>query len=478
MHLAIGTILSIPLPLWDHIPALFDRPVAYFQTAGLMVTLVSIFLFGLFYLGHTFFLRLSIGFEPVHWQVCPRLHSITTELAGIAGIPTPKLEYISSPFLNAFACGLSVNSAHIVVTQGLLDALDDEELKAVIAHEIAHIKNGDMHMMAVANSAIGSIQLINFLNPMKLTFMKGVMDAIPTPILIPILFFIWPIVLILGLLIVFYSCILQFVSLLASSTRYVISSSREYIADAEAVRLTHNPAALVSALSKITGRSHIAEVKGIAANMMIDGPSTGKNASHPPIRTRMDKLIGLSGSMVYGTGTRMDTRGQSLARFGGNAFGYSSSPTGAKPTCFKSGFRPQDIQRPTTKIRDFIPNSPDYSEDTGYRESQYESESIFDRISKGNDAEFGVDRTMRWVFIILLSMLFYSNMQNPKKRERLIKVLTFQEVQPFSTPRVKSEIEPKYDYIAPTLDLTSSDQKNNNPSSSTPRLRLKSQSTD
>jgi len=86
----------------------------------------------------------------------------------LAGIPTPQLEYMPVPALNSFASGLTQKTAHIIVTQGLLEALDDEELRAVIAHEIAHIKHGDMHMMTVASAATDSVKFINTLNPMRL----------------------------------------------------------------------------------------------------------------------------------------------------------------------------------------------------------------------------------------------------------------------------------------------------------------------
>ena len=157
MHITVATIMSIPFPFWRHIPAVFDDPIGYVQTMGLMVTALNFIIFVLFYFGQTFLLKWTIGFEPLTLNNNPRLHNITQNLATMAGIPMPQLDYIPTPALNSFASGLSKHKAHIIVTQGLLDALDDDELAAVIAHEIAHIKNGDMHMMAVANAAIGSI---------------------------------------------------------------------------------------------------------------------------------------------------------------------------------------------------------------------------------------------------------------------------------------------------------------------------------
>ena len=409
MHITVATIMSIPFPFWRHIPAVFDDPIGYVQTMGLMVTALNFIIFVLFYFGQTFLLKWTIGFEPLTLNNNPRLHNITQNLATMAGIPMPQLDYIPTPALNSFASGLSKHNAHIIVTQGLLDALDDDELAAVIAHEIAHIKNGDMHMMAVANAAIGSIKSVNFINPMKFTFFKRIPPIgfiLGFPILFPVF-----------ILVIFYSFIMQLTSLIASATKYVISSSREYIADAEAVRLTHNPAALVSALSKIHGRSNLHCNNTIANAMMIDGPTTGKDASHPPIQIRMEKLAQLSGSMIHGTGMRRDTRQRSLASHNGNAYapvpygqGASSAPS------FAQGFgRVAPITR--SNIRDYIPASADYAAYQGKTFKTEEPESLFDRISLGDDGEFGLDQPVRWAIIAVLSVYlankFYHKAKTP-----------------------------------------------------------------
>ena len=395
MHIAIATILSIPFPFWRDIPAVFDDPIGYVKTMWLWVTAFNFLVFTLFYYGQSYFLKLTIGFKPLTPNSCPRVYAITQNLAGVAGIPVPQIDYIPSPALNSFATGLTKNSAHIVITQGLLDALDDDELAAVIAHEIAHIKNGDMHMMAVANAAIGSIKSINLINPMKFSFVKRIPPLglfLGLPILLPVL-----------ILAAFYSFVMQLTSLIANATRYVISSSREYIADAEAVRLTHNPAALVSALSKIHGRSDIHCKNAIANAMMIDGPTTGKDASHPTIKTRIDKLAQLSGSMIYGSGVRKDTRARSLQAYNGDAYGaqaYRGQSTGA-PT-FAQGFGRRPVN--PSIIHDVIPSSADYAAYQGPAYRPDESGSVFDRVSEGNDGEYGLGKTARWVIIILLSV--------------------------------------------------------------------------
>jgi Zn-dependent protease with chaperone function len=428
MHITVATVMSIPPPVWSHIPAVFSDPIAYFKTVGLLVTAVNFVIFVLFYYGQNFLLKLTIGFEPLTVNHCPRIHNITQELSTLAGIPMPRLDYVPSPALNSFASGISKSQAHIIVTQGLLDALDDEELAAVIAHEIAHIKNGDMHMMAVANAAIGSINSINFINPMKMTLFKH----IP----IPVFLIGFPIFFPLFLLVVFYSFIMQLTSLITTSTSYVISSSREFIADAEAVGLTHNPAALVSALSKIHGRSRLDCKNIIASSMMIDGPTTGKHASHPPMQTRIQKLAELSGSMIHGSGVRKDTRRRSLKNNNGNAYGAPSFTDGNIAPSFAQGFSRHTHASPVN-VGHYISTSADYAEHTGKTFKTEDSASLLDRLTQGNDAEFGLDRAARWFMIAALGIYVASILPdylNKRAKEAAFDIHQHVELVPERTP--------------------------------------------
>jgi len=95
---------------------------------------------------------------------------------------------------------------------------------------------------------------------------------------------------------------------MARVSRLLISSSREFVADAEAVRLTHNPAALVSALRRIEGRSAVAGLSAQADAMMIDGAVEGPLASHPSIAERIAVLTRLSGDLVPAAPPSPDTR--------------------------------------------------------------------------------------------------------------------------------------------------------------------------
>ena len=91
-------------------------------------------------------------------------------------------------------------------------------------------------------------------------------------------------------------------------TRLLIASAREFIADAEAVRLTQNPAALVSALGRIDGRSFIPDLAAGQDAMMIDGAHEGAFATHPTIGERVKAIVSVTGSMALIAPGRRDTR--------------------------------------------------------------------------------------------------------------------------------------------------------------------------
>src|SRR5260221_8083818 len=90
------------------------------------------------------------GGEDVTRQQQPRLYNLLENLCISRGIPMPKLKIIESDALNAFATGLNARQYSVTVTSGLLQALNDQEIEAVLGHELTHIRNGDVQMMVIA----------------------------------------------------------------------------------------------------------------------------------------------------------------------------------------------------------------------------------------------------------------------------------------------------------------------------------------
>jgi Zn-dependent protease with chaperone function len=309
-------MLALVVPLAMHDP---DHAPLYGWTGYLVrwvpiVTVIGAILFAVQMAWHVRTVRRRTDFRFVDDNDEPRLCRIVEPLAIAAGLPTPYVGVIDSPALNAFACGIRQKDAVLVFTRGLIDGLDDDELAAVAAHEIIHVVNGDIRLIAATNVCLDTLRL---LEPRPSTERLKRMRAAAT---LPFLAFMLPIFVVLVLVIMFLRRLAVDGSHL---TRLLIASAREFIADAESVRLTQNPAALVSALGRIEGRSVI---PGLAAGqdaMMIDGAHEGAFATHPTIAERVAAIVSVTGSMALIAPARRDTRPPELST--GDGFGRRSA---------------------------------------------------------------------------------------------------------------------------------------------------------
>ena len=264
-----------------------------------IVTVIGAVLFAVQMAWHVRTVRRRTDFSFVDDHDEPRLCRIVEPLAIAAGLPTPYVGVIDSPALNAFACGIRQKDAVLVFTRGLIDGLDDDEFAAVAAHEIIHIVNGDIRLIAATNVCLDTL---NLLQPRPSTETR---ETDPGACSLPILAFVMPIMVVLILIMMF----LRRVAVDGSHlVRLLIASAREYIADAEAVRLTQNPAALVSALRRIEGCSIIPGLDAGQDAMMIDGAHEGAFATHPTIAERVAAIISVTGSMALIAPARRDTR--------------------------------------------------------------------------------------------------------------------------------------------------------------------------
>ena len=315
-HLLAALALFVPLSMLDQDHAPLYGWTGYLIRWVPIVTAIGALLFAVQMAWHVRTVRRRTDFRFVDDDEEPRLCRIVEPLAIAAGLPTPYVGVIDSPALNAFACGIRQKDAVLVFTRGLIDELDDDELAAVAAHEIVHIVNGDIRLIAATNVCLDTLKL---LQPRPSTQrMKRIQEACSLPILAVVL----PIMVVLILVIMFLRRLAVDGSHLA---RLLIASAREFIADAEAVRLTQNPAALVSALRRIEGRSAI---PGLAAGqdaMMIDGAHEGAYATHPTIAERVAAIISVTGSMALIAPARRDTRPPEL----GASAGFARRPAPA-----------------------------------------------------------------------------------------------------------------------------------------------------
>lgn len=226
-----------------------------------------------------------------------QLHNVVEEIALAAGLPKPAVYVIPDPDPNAFATGKDPRHACIAVTEGLLDRLNREELQAVIAHEMGHVRNADIRLMTVVAALIGGVMLLTELGLRTMRWGGGEKKSSSRGgggIGGAILFILWLAALILA----------PFISRLLAMA---VSRQREFLADASGAELTRNPGALASALEKIDasleptraikkGTAHLCIANPLGSDLDDrEGFFADIFATHPPIRKR----ILLLKSMAY-----------------------------------------------------------------------------------------------------------------------------------------------------------------------------------
>ena len=246
------------------------------------------------------------GGEDVTRQQQPRLYNLLENLCISRGIPMPKLEVMDSEALNAFATGLNRRQYSITVTTGLLRSLNDQEIEAVLGHELTHIRNGDVQMMVVAVIIAGVVGFFGELFFRSFTNFgyygggggswssssssdsssssgsdrksSGGGGAIVVVILaVALIALAW---------------------LLSQLVKLALSRSRELLADAGSVELTKNPDAMISALRKIENRGELPGATSAVMELCVDNPREGFAdlfATHPSVDSRVQALVKFAG---------------------------------------------------------------------------------------------------------------------------------------------------------------------------------------
>lgn len=245
-----------------------------------------------YFYGSSLVLR-SLGAEELSFDdpAHKKLHNVVTEMALASGLPMPKVYVLPDPAPNAFATGRDPAHAVVGVTQGLLDELDRDELQAVIAHEMGHIKSRDILTMTVVTVLVGTVSILTDWAVRTWRYggvrprrnIKGKGGIHPAALLVLALFVLLS-------------------PLISRIIAMAVSRNREYQADVSSAEFTRNPMALASALEKIS--SHETAMKRArkgTAHLFISNPlrrklddKTGLVAdlfsTHPPIEERIARL--------------------------------------------------------------------------------------------------------------------------------------------------------------------------------------------
>jgi len=279
-----------------------DAPLDYLMRAAIydfgkaapFVTVGTILWVLIAYRFHQAMIDAVVGAHDVTRQEEPRLYNLLENLCISRGITMPKLKIADDDALNAFATGLNDKQYSITVTRGLMNALNDQEMEAVLGHELTHIRNGDVRLLVIAVVIAG---VISFFGEMifRLFFQtrffgggggrrsSGDGDRKGGGA---------------GLAIVIALVLIAVAWFLSIVIRFALSRRREFLADAGSVELTKNPDAMISALRKIENRGELAAANSAVMEMCIDNPRSGFAdlfSTHPSVDARVAALVQYAG---------------------------------------------------------------------------------------------------------------------------------------------------------------------------------------
>jgi heat shock protein HtpX len=234
----------------------------------------------------------ATGAKRVERKEEPKLYNLLENLCISRGITMPALRIMETDGLNAFATGLHKGNYSVTVTRGLMNTLSDEELEAVLAHELTHIRNADVRLLIIAVIFVGIFSFVGELGFRSLRFggsggssRRSSSRDSGGGAIIAILVAVAIIAIAYGLAIVI---------------RFALSRRREYLADAGAVELTKNPDAMISALQKISGNAAV-NAPSEVREMFIENPHSdfaSVFATHPPIEKRIEALAKFAGGRI------------------------------------------------------------------------------------------------------------------------------------------------------------------------------------
>jgi len=227
----------------------------------------------------------STGAKEIAKEDNAYVYRMVENLTITAGTPMPKVYIIDSPALNAFATGRDPQHASIALTTGIVNALENEELEGVIAHELSHVKNYDIRLMTIVVVLVGTLSLVsNWFFRFRMFGGRRSSDSEGKGGQLG------AIIMIIGLVLLILSPII------AELIKLAISRKREYLADASGALLTRYPEGLARALEKIQ-QSNIPLQTASAAtahlfisNPLKKGSFVGLFSTHPPIEERVKKL--------------------------------------------------------------------------------------------------------------------------------------------------------------------------------------------
>ena len=232
---------------------------------------------------HSAMINAATDSKPLARNENKRVYNLVENLCIQTGMTMPRVNVIEDDSLNAFASGIDSKTYSVSLSRGIINKLNDEELEAVIAHELTHIRNRDVRLLIISIVFVGIFAFISQALFRSMQFGRigrGKKEGT-------------------GLIIALVLALFGY--LIASLLRFALSRKREYLADAGSAELTRRPYALASALRKISSDPTIEAVKRKdVAQMFIENPQLSEEkssfslsslfATHPPINKRIELL--------------------------------------------------------------------------------------------------------------------------------------------------------------------------------------------
>lgn len=247
------------------------------------ITIGVIIWFTIAWFSHTSMINAATNSKPLERKENKRVYNLVENLCIAAGMQMPRVNIIEDDSLNAFASGINPGTYTVSLSRGIIEKLEDDELEAVIAHELTHIRNRDVRLLIISIVFVGIFAFLSEMLFRSLRFGRigrGKKEGA-------------------GILIAVVLALVGY--LIASLFRFAISRKREYLADAGSAELTRRPLALASALRKVSADPTIEAVKRKdVAQMFIENPQETEEKSsfsfanlfstHPPIKKRIQLL--------------------------------------------------------------------------------------------------------------------------------------------------------------------------------------------
>lgn len=251
------------------------------QMALIFLGLAAVLNMGAYWFSDRIALAMSRA-KPIEESEAPRLYQIVRELTTRADIPMPRLYMIPQDQPNAFATGRSPKHSAVAVTRGITKLLSEDELRGVLAHELAHVRNRDILITSVAATIGGAITYLGYM----LLWFGGEDDESP-----------------LGLIASLALVILAPIA--AMIIQLAISRQREYSADATGAEISGNPESLASALLRLEegAKAIPMQVNQASEPLYIVKPFSGGGlarmfSTHPPIEERVRRLRQMRPALV------------------------------------------------------------------------------------------------------------------------------------------------------------------------------------